>query len=54
MIEQFKTDIDWNDEERVNFLLAPFRDRNVNPTSYDLKMKFWVDAIDAWMKVNNK
>ncbi len=53
-MEQFKIDVDWNDKERVGFLFAPFRDRIVNPTSYDIKMKFWVDAIDSWMKTTNR
>lgn len=35
----------WQDEARVQVLLAPFRDRSVNPENYDSKMKFWQDNI---------
>ncbi|CAD7005910.1 unnamed protein product [Ceratitis capitata] len=35
----------WNDDVRMNVLLAPFRNREVNPENYDSKMKFWQDMI---------
>lgn len=35
----------WQDDARVQVLLAPFRDRSVNPENYDSKMKFWQDTI---------
>ncbi|XP_026682408.1 digestive organ expansion factor homolog [Diaphorina citri] len=35
----------WKDETRMNALFAPFRDREVNPIFYDVKMKFWKDLI---------
>uniref|UniRef100_A0A1I8NXI1 Charged multivesicular body protein 7 n=1 Tax=Stomoxys calcitrans TaxID=35570 RepID=A0A1I8NXI1_STOCA len=35
----------WKDEARVQVLLAPFRERDVNPENYDSKMKFWKDII---------
>lgn len=35
----------WKEETRMNALFAPFRDRDVNPIFYDVKMKFWKGLI---------
>lgn len=35
----------WQDDARVQVLLAPFRERSVNPENYDSKMRFWQDTI---------
>uniref|UniRef100_A0A2M4BQC7 Putative m protein type n=1 Tax=Anopheles marajoara TaxID=58244 RepID=A0A2M4BQC7_9DIPT len=32
----------------MGFLLADFRSRNVNPESYDSKLKFWKDLVTAY------
>ncbi|XP_053953751.1 charged multivesicular body protein 7 [Anastrepha ludens] len=35
----------WKDDARMHVLLAPFRNREVNPENYDSKLKFWQDMI---------
>ncbi|CAL1281849.1 unnamed protein product [Larinioides sclopetarius] len=36
---------DWNDNNRMNFLFSPFRERFVNPEGYDAKINFWINTI---------
>uniref|UniRef100_A0A1B6DIR5 Charged multivesicular body protein 7 n=1 Tax=Clastoptera arizonana TaxID=38151 RepID=A0A1B6DIR5_9HEMI len=38
----------WQNEERMNVLMAPFRKRDVNPLDWDSKMKFWKNCINMW------
>lgn len=42
----------WDDEERVNVLFAPFRNRSVNPQDWDSKMAFWKNLIATYCTVN--
>ena len=42
----------WSDDLRMSVLFSPFKDRNINPHSYDGKMKFWKDLIPQFT-VNN-
>ncbi|XP_037938991.1 charged multivesicular body protein 7-like [Teleopsis dalmanni] len=35
----------YNDEQRIHALMAPFRERHVNPENYDSKLKFWENCI---------
>uniref|UniRef100_A0A1B0GDM0 Charged multivesicular body protein 7 n=1 Tax=Glossina morsitans morsitans TaxID=37546 RepID=A0A1B0GDM0_GLOMM len=35
----------WQDNVRMGFLLATFRERSVNPESYDSKLQFWTNLI---------
>ncbi|XP_023292401.2 charged multivesicular body protein 7 [Lucilia cuprina] len=44
----------WQDDARVQVLLAPFRDRSVNPENYDSKMKFWQDTIREYCLFKGK
>lgn len=44
----------WQDDARVQVLLAPFRDRSVNPENYDSKMKFWKDTIREYCQFKGK
>ncbi|RZF44966.1 hypothetical protein LSTR_LSTR001927 [Laodelphax striatellus] len=37
---------DWEDEERVSTLLAPFRKKELNPLGYESKMSFWKNIIE--------
>ena len=37
---------EWKDDQTMDVLFSPFRDnREVNPHSWDRKMKFWTDMI---------
>uniref|UniRef100_A0A182MBU3 Charged multivesicular body protein 7 n=1 Tax=Anopheles culicifacies TaxID=139723 RepID=A0A182MBU3_9DIPT len=38
----------WDDDRRMGVLLAEFRPRQLNVTSYDTKMKFWKDLIHSF------
>lgn len=38
----------WSDDRRMGVLLAEFRPRQLNATSYDAKMKFWKDLIHSF------
>ncbi|KAM7359419.1 charged multivesicular body protein 7 [Cochliomyia hominivorax] len=44
----------WQDDARVQVLLAPFRDRSVNPENYDSKMKFWQNTIREYCEFKGK
>lgn len=35
----------WQEDERMDNLFAPFRDKSVNPVNYETKMKFWKNLI---------
>ncbi|OWF38352.1 charged multivesicular body protein 7-like [Mizuhopecten yessoensis] len=35
----------WNDDARMTVLFAPFRDKSLNPSSWDQKMTFWSNLI---------
>ena len=36
---------DWSDDQKALILFSPFRNKEVNPVSFDNKMKFWTNAI---------
>lgn len=38
---------EWNDNERLDVLFAPFRNRIVNPQDWDSKLSFWKKLIEA-------
>uniref|UniRef100_A0A182WAY9 Charged multivesicular body protein 7 n=1 Tax=Anopheles minimus TaxID=112268 RepID=A0A182WAY9_9DIPT len=42
----------WSDDRRMGVLLAEFRPRQLNATSYDAKMKFWKDLIHSFCKAS--
>ena len=49
MLMQIRPDIDWiGDPDRVDVLMSPFRDRNLNPHSWEAKMEFWSVTLDKW------
>ena len=50
-IEKARPDIDWEDCDRIKFLYGPFREKSVNPVSYDEKMKFWQETIEKYLEV---
>ena len=50
-IEKARRDIDWEDCDRIKFLYGPFREKSVNPVSYDEKMKFWQETIEKYLEV---
>lgn len=35
----------WNDDARMTVLFSPFRDKSLNPSSWNQKMSFWSDLI---------
>ena len=40
---------DWDDDERMGFLFSFFPpSRNANPSHWDAKLAFWIEAIEAW------
>ncbi|KAF6021939.1 hypothetical protein EB796_019752 [Bugula neritina] len=41
---------DWEDDQRMNFLFQPFRDKAANTQAYDPKIKFWKDLIKDVVK----
>lgn len=41
----------WQDDERMENLFAPFRDKSVNPVNYETKMKFWKNLIHEYCKI---
>ena len=36
---------DWNDDLKMNVMFSPFRDRSLNPKSWEQKVKFWTEFI---------
>jgi charged multivesicular body protein 7 len=48
LLPQEITPSEWEDDERMGFLLSGFKDRSVNPKSYDAKMKFWKTLIEDY------
>ena len=52
-IEKARPDIDWEDCDRIKFLYGPFREKSVNPVSYDEKMKFWQETIEKYLEVKH-
>jgi len=36
---------DWHDDLKMTVMFSPFRDKNLNPKSWDQKVKFWSDVI---------
>ncbi|KAF4521130.1 hypothetical protein B566_EDAN011947 [Ephemera danica] len=44
---------DWEDDERMNFLFACFKSREINPISWDAKMNFWKHNIEKYCIFNN-
>lgn len=39
----------WQEDERMENLFAPFRDRSVNPLNFDAKMMFWKNLIREYL-----
>jgi len=35
----------WEDDMRMTVMFSPFRDKNLNPKSWDQKLKFWSELI---------
>ncbi|XP_062620386.1 charged multivesicular body protein 7-like [Saccostrea cucullata] len=44
----------WLDDTRMNVLFSPFREKNLNPSSWNQKMKFWIQVIEDEYKHSNK
>jgi hypothetical protein len=44
----------WKDDTRMNVLFSPFREKNLNPSSWNQKMKFWIQVIEDEFKLSNK
>lgn len=41
----------WQDDERMDNLFAPFRDKSVNPVNYEAKIKFWKNLIQEYCMI---
>ena len=52
-IQNYPKSPEWNDDKKANVLFAPFRERSLNPHSWDRKMKFWSSAVEEFVKSNN-
>lgn len=36
---------DWQDDQTMDVLFSPFREKEINPQAWDQKMKFWTELI---------
>lgn len=45
---------DWTDDERMNVLFLPFKDRNSNPNAFDSKLKFWKGLILEYLNFQSE
>ncbi|XP_071090751.1 charged multivesicular body protein 7-like isoform X1 [Haliotis cracherodii] len=45
---------EWKDDQKMTVLFAPFRDRSLNPQSWDRKLKFWTHVISEDCRQNNR
>lgn len=50
----FRLSSDWLDEQKAAVLFSPFRDKALNPHSWDKKMNFWISAVWECILVKNK
>lgn len=39
---------EWSNEERMNVLFAPLRNKELNPESWNAKVRFWINLIEKW------
>lgn len=44
---------EWTDDQKANVLFAPFREKSLNPHSWERKLNFWTDAVLECAQVNN-
>ncbi|XP_011427130.3 charged multivesicular body protein 7 [Magallana gigas] len=52
-MDRLKPDV-WDDDTRMNVLFSPFREKDLNPSSWNQKMKFWIQIIEDEHKLTNK
>jgi len=45
---------EWSDDERMNVMFAPMRQKNLNPESWNSKLSFWSSLIQRWCMANKK
>ena len=45
---------EWNDDQTMNVLFMHFRERHVNPASWDRRLKFWSEFIVKYCKSQSK
>ncbi|PVD30303.1 hypothetical protein C0Q70_09567 [Pomacea canaliculata] len=50
----FRLSSDWLDDQKAAVLFSPFRDKALNPHSWDKKMNFWISAVWECILVKNK
>lgn len=43
---------EWEDDERMGFMFSTFKDRSMNPISWDAKMKFWKINVQKYCVIN--
>ena len=43
---------EWEDDQRMNALFAPVRNKQVNPESWNSKINFWLNLIEKWCDAN--
>ncbi|XP_076469949.1 charged multivesicular body protein 7-like [Babylonia areolata] len=45
MSSKYLSSPEWTDDQKAAVLFAPFREKSLNPHSWERKMKFWTDAL---------
>lgn len=45
---------DWMDDQKAAVLFAPFRDKSLNPYSWERKMNFWTNALLECAEIENE
>ena len=45
---------EWSDSERMRVMFAPMRNKELNPESFNSKIKFWTELIHKWCTVHNR
>ena len=43
---------EWENEQKMNVLFAPLRDKDLNPVSWNSKLQFWINLIEKWSREN--
>ena len=44
---------EWANEQRMNVLFAPLRDKDLNPESWNSKVRFWINLMEKWSRANS-
>ncbi|XP_041370579.1 charged multivesicular body protein 7-like [Gigantopelta aegis] len=53
-VDEYQFGPEWGDDQKMSVLFAPFREKSLNPQSWDKKIKFWTQLILKDFKKNNE